>query len=119
MLATSPSPNFPSKHLDASYAFSPSQNVQSPKHARSALNHPQSDTSQSTYRSFSTRSLDRYTQPIPIPPRPTMVDASTQYSPPQPLQPTPAPATTAATPSSQTPTSTIAGLQLSEIDHDD
>lgn len=35
------------------------------------------------------------------------------------MQPTPASATTATTAPSQTPTSTIAGLQLSEIDDDD
>lgn len=46
-----------------------------------------------------------------------MVDAATQYSPPQPIQPTPASTTTATTTAtSQTPTSTIAGLQLSEND---
>ncbi|KEF51247.1 phosphate system cyclin PHO80 [Exophiala aquamarina CBS 119918] len=53
-----------------------------------------------------------------------MVDAATQYSPPQPRQPTPTSTraasttttTTQTTATSQTPTSTIAGLQLSEGD---
>ncbi|KAK5044994.1 hypothetical protein LTR84_010142 [Exophiala bonariae] len=45
-----------------------------------------------------------------------MVDASTQYSPPQPREPASLSATTAPTGPSQTPTSTIAALQISETD---
>lgn len=53
-------------------------------------------------RLASTRSLDRYTFSPRVPPRPKMVDASTQYSPPNQKKP------------ENTPTSTIAGLKLSE-----
>ncbi|OCT45546.1 phosphate system cyclin PHO80 [Cladophialophora carrionii] len=50
----------------------------------------------------STKSLDRYGYSPRVQPRPKMVDASTQYSPPNQQK------------AAQTPTSTIAGLQLSE-----
>lgn len=124
MLATSPSPNFAPQHLDSagsgSCSFSPrlQHAHHSARAARSTLNQPQHDQTPTYYipsdasfftqhRSVSTKSLDRYTYTEPPRPRVKMVDAATQYSPPEPeINP----------PSNQTPTTTIAGLQLSEKD---
>ncbi|KIV92612.1 hypothetical protein PV10_03886 [Exophiala mesophila] len=125
MLATSPSPNLPSKHLDAAAlhpSFSPRPHHLPPppqpqydycnKPSRSALTQndlnktyylPSDGSLYNLHRTFSTRSLDRYIEPAQ--PRVKMVDASTQYSPPD-IKPV-------AT-SNKTPTSTIAGLHLTD-----
>lgn len=119
MLATSPSPSIrPATTLESVAVFpSRTQYDQSINalHPRPALKstestrkHPFSPdlASRHPHRITSTRSLDRYSPP---PRRVKMVDASTQYSPPDQQKASPSSIT-------KTPTSTIAGLQLSEKD---
>ncbi|KAJ9643805.1 Pho80p cyclin [Knufia peltigerae] len=130
MLATSPSPSLSACHHDPT-AFSPRHAAQyeqssyaaksaSASASRSSLNDQSAssspppaprkslftppDTSSRPRRYPSSRSLDNYAAPPP--PRATMVDAGTQYSPPGPKAPSP--------PSTHVPTPTIAHLQLSE-----
>ncbi|KAK5211604.1 Pho80p cyclin [Exophiala xenobiotica] len=124
MLATSPSPSIPARRFDSA-AYSPrppvhyDQPSSSTKSAsRPSLNEPPASATSRRYlfsspelpskahRLPSTRSLDRSSPPAR--PRVKMVDAATQYSPPQQKPP--------ASPSTNIPTSTIAGLQLSETE---
>ncbi|EHY61330.1 Pho80p cyclin [Exophiala dermatitidis] len=110
MLATSPSPNLES----AGPIFSRPQYDQPAKplnQTRPAVKHHDPgrkyhfspDLSYKAPRNASTRSLDRYSPSF----RPrNMVDKGTQWSPPGQKAPTP--------PGTKTPTSTIAGLQLTE-----
>ncbi|KAK5462650.1 Pho80p cyclin [Exophiala xenobiotica] len=124
MLATSPSPSIPARRFDSA-AYSPrlpvhyDQPSSSTKSAsRPSLNEPPASATSRRYhfsspelpskahRLPSTTSLDR-TSP-PARPRVKMVDAATQYSPPEQKAP--------ASPSTNIPTSTIAGLQLSETE---
>ncbi|KAL6249439.1 Pho80p cyclin [Rhinocladiella similis] len=126
MLATSPSPSLSACHHDPA-AFSPRHSAQyeqssyaaksaSASASRPLLNDPSAstpsrksrftppETSYSPRRYPSSRSLDNYAAPTP--PRAKMVDAGTQYSPPEPKARSP--------PSTHVPTPTIANLQLSE-----
>ena len=119
MLATSLSPNIsPAAVLESSvglrvhYDQSTSKSVTSPRPvlleqtSPIARKRPLSSEIelQKPRRLPSTKSLDRYGNSPRVQPRPKMVDAATQYSPPTQQK------------AAQTPTSTIAGLKLSEIE---
>ncbi|KAJ9602011.1 Pho80p cyclin [Cladophialophora chaetospira] len=121
MLATSPSPNFsPAASLESSVGLFPTsirghydQPTAKPANSRPVPVEQSSPTAQkrplSSELDFpkprrfpSTKSLDRYGYSPRPQPRPKMVDASTQYSPPGQQK------------AVETPTTTIAGLKLSE-----
>ncbi len=116
MLATSLSPNIsPATVLESSVGLRVhyDQSTSSPVTSRPVLLEQASPVSrkrplsseielQKPRRLPSTKSLDRYGYSPRVQPRPKMVDASTQYSPPTQQK------------AAQTPTSTIAGLKLSE-----
>lgn len=123
MLATSPSPSIrpstthesgglysPRLHYDQSASTKPVKPRPAVKQHRDQGRkfHFSPDlTFHKPHRNSSTRSLDRYSPPPR--PRVKMVDASTQYSPPNQQASHPS--------STKTPTSTIAGLRLSEKEH--
>ncbi|KIX99204.1 uncharacterized protein Z520_04780 [Fonsecaea multimorphosa CBS 102226] len=120
MLATSPSPNIPpTTTLESGVAVYSSSSRSQYDHSTITIVNPRTATLeqanktrkrppshdldfQKPRRIPSTRSLDRYKYSPRPQPRVKMVDAATQYSPPNQQK------------AEQTPTSTIAGLQLSE-----
>lgn len=112
MLATSPSPSIPARRLEPAYSPRPQYDqptrplpqVRSPVNERIRSYHLSPELSSKPHRGPSTKSLDRYSPPVV--PHARMVDAGTQYSPPDQKVPSPS--------STKTPTSTIAGLHLSE-----
>ncbi|KIV87083.1 hypothetical protein PV11_02653 [Exophiala sideris] len=119
MLATSPSPSISARHFESATSHYPQQRPQydhSPKPASQPRDNParrsnlSPDIPYKPPRNPSSRSLDSYKSSSSAPPKPKMVDAATQYSPPNQKVPSPP----SSTPSSNIPTSTIAGLNLSE-----